>query len=77
MRVTSLHFPQSLIKAISLPTDSTIDILKKLVLLLGNLGGYFFSFVLALLYIYYRLHIPTVLAFVYLFAITIVYIYYL
>jgi adenylate cyclase len=77
MRATAVHLPHSLIAAISLPNDSTIDILKKLVLLLGNLGGYFFSIILGMLYLYNGLRIPTVLAFVYLFAVTIVYIYYL
>src|SRR4030066_429606 len=40
MRATSVHLPHSLVTAISLPTDSTIDILKKIVLLGGNLGGF-------------------------------------
>jgi adenylate cyclase len=77
MRATALPLPDSLVAAISLPTDGTIDVLKKLVLLLGNLGGYFFSFILAMLYLYHGLVLPTVLAAVYLLAVTIVYMYYL
>jgi uncharacterized membrane protein len=65
-----------LVTAISSPADSKVDILKKLVLLLGNLGGYFFSIVLALLYIYNKLTFPATFAGIYLFAVTLVYIYY-
>ena len=77
MRVKTVSLPQSLVTAISLPTDGTIDILKKLVLLAGNLGGYFFSIVLTLLYIYNKLTLPAILAGVYLVAVTLVYVYYL
>lgn len=77
MRAKVAYLPQSLITAISLPTDSTVDVLKKLVLLLGNLGGYFFSVVLTLLYIFNNLSIPAIFAGIYLFAVTLVYIYYL
>ena len=77
MRVKTVSLPQSLVTAISLPTDGTIDILKKLVLLAGNLGGYFFSIVLTLLYIYNKLTLPAILAGVYLAAVTVVYVYYL
>lgn len=76
MRAKAIRLPQSLISAISLPTDGTIDVLKKLVLLAGNLGGYFFSVVLALLYFYNGLTIPAIFAGIYLFAVTLVYIYY-
>jgi guanylate cyclase len=77
MRAKVAYLPQSLVTAISLPTDSAVDVLKKLVLLLGNLGGYFFSIVLALLYLYNKLSLPAILAGIYLFAVTLVYIYYL
>ena len=76
MRVRMIHLPQALITAISLPTDSTIDVLKKLVLLAGNLGGSFFSVVLALLYLYNGLTVPAIFAGIYLFAVSIAYIYY-
>jgi adenylate cyclase len=65
-----------LVRSLRFPTYSRIDVLMKLVLLLGNLGGFFFSFVLLLLYIYYDLTISTMLAGVYLFAVSIVYVYY-
>lgn len=77
MRVKEIHLPQALIMAISLPTDGTIDVLKKLVLLGGNLGGYFFSIILTLLYIYNKLTLPTIFAAIYLLAVTLVYVYYL
>jgi len=76
MKVKTVHLPQSLVTAISLPADGTIDVLKKLVLLLGNFGGYFFSVVLTLLYIYHKLTIPAILAGIYLAAVTVVYVYY-
>jgi len=77
MRVKEIHLPQTLVMAISLPTDGTIDVLKKLVLLAGNLGGYFFSIILTLLYIYNKLTLPAVFAIIYLLAVAFVYIYYL
>jgi adenylate cyclase len=77
MRAKTAYLPQSLITAISLPSDSTIDVLKKLVLLFGNLGGYLFSAVLTLLYIVNQLAIPAALAGIYLAAVTLVYVYYL
>jgi guanylate cyclase len=76
MRVKAVHLPQPLVTAISFPADSTVDILKKLVLLLGNLGGFFFSFILALLYIYHDLTIPAMIAGIYLVAVALVYVYY-
>ena len=76
MRVRTVHLPQSLIKSISLPTDGTIDVLKKLVLLAGNFGGYFFSLVLTLLYLNNGFTIPAIFAGIYLFAVSIAYIYY-
>lgn len=76
MRVEAVHLPRSLVTAISLPSDTTVDVLKKLVLLLGNLGGYFFSIVLALLYNYHNLATPAILACIYLVAVTFVYVYY-
>lgn len=77
MRANAIHLPQPLVTAISLPTDSTIDVLKKLVLLAGNFGGYFFSIILTLLYAYHKLATPAIFAGIYLFAVTLVYIYYL
>ena len=77
MRVKTVHIPQLLVTAISVPADGTIDVLKKLVLLLGNFGGYFFSVILTLLYIYYKLTIPATLAGIYLATVTVVYVYYL
>jgi adenylate cyclase len=77
MRTRTLHLPHRLIAAISLPADGTIDVLKKLVLLLGNLGGFFFSVLLFLLYIFNELIIPAMLAGIYLAAVVYVYIYYL
>jgi adenylate cyclase len=77
MRTKALNLPQALVAAISLPSDGTIDVLKKLVLLLGNLGGYFFSILLTLLYIFNKLTIPAILAGIYLAAVTLVYVYYL
>ncbi|MGB2897384.1 MAG: adenylate/guanylate cyclase domain-containing protein [Anaerolineales bacterium] len=76
MRAKAIDLPRRLIAAIRFPSDSKIDVLKKLVVLLGNLGGFFFSFVLALLYSYYHLTIPTILAGVYLVAVALVYVYY-
>ena len=76
MRAQAVHLPQPLVAAISLPADSRVDVLKKLVLLGGNLGGYFFSVILALLYIYHKLTVPAVFAGIYLFAVMLVYIYY-
>ena len=77
MRVKEIHLPQTLVMAISLPSDGTIDVLKKLVLLAGNLGGYFFSIILTLLYIYNKLTLPAIYAFIYLLAVSLVYVYYL
>lgn len=76
MRAKALHLPQSLVTAISLPTDSKVDVLKKLVLLAGNFGGYSFSVLLTLLYIYHKLTMPAIFAGIYLFVVTLVYIYY-
>jgi adenylate cyclase len=76
MRGKAIHLAQPLVSAIRLPSDSTIDILKKLVLLLGNLGGFFFSFVLTLLYIYHDLTVPSMVAGIYLVAVALVYVYY-
>jgi len=76
MRAKAIHLARPLVTAIRLPSDSTIDVLKKLVLLLGNLGGFFFSFVLALLYFYHDLTIPAMIAGIYLVAVALVYVYY-
>lgn len=76
MRGKAIHLARPLVSAIRLPSDSTIDVLKKLVLLLGNLGGFFFSFVLTLLYIYHDLTVPTMVAGIYLVAVALVYVYY-
>jgi guanylate cyclase len=76
MRAKAIHLARPLVTAIRLPSDSTIDVLKKLVLLLGNLGGFIFSFVLALLYIYHDLTVPAMVAGIYLVAVALVYVYY-
>ena len=76
MRAKAIDLARPLVSAIRLPSDSTIDVLKKLVLMLGNLGGFFFSFVLTLLYIYHDLTVPTMVAGIYLVAVSLVYVYY-
>lgn len=76
MRAKAIHLARPLVTAIRLPSDSTIDVLKKLVLLLGNLGVFFFSFLLALLYIYHDLSMPAMVAGIYLVAVALVYVYY-
>jgi signal transduction histidine kinase/ActR/RegA family two-component response regulator len=72
----SVHFPETLVAAIALPGDSTYDFLKKLVLLGGNLGGWFFSILLTTLYVLNRLTLPAIFAAIYLVAIAFVYVYY-
>lgn len=76
MRAKAIDLARPLVSAIRLPSDSTVDVLKKLVLMLGNLGGFFFSLVLTLLYIYHDLTVPTMVAGIYLAAVTLVYVYY-
>lgn len=76
MTVEAVRLPLSLKTAIGSPSDSTIDLLKKLVLLGGNLGGYFFSMVLATIYFIEQLYLPAILAVIYLAVVSIVYVYY-
>ena len=76
MTADAFQFPKPLVAAIGLPTDSTNDVLEKLVLLGGNLGGYFFSILLAALYAYHGLTVPAVFAGIYLVLIALVYVYY-
>ena len=76
MTADVFKFPKPLVAAIGLPTDSTNDVLEKLVLLGGNLGGYFFSIILAALYAYHGLTVPAVFAGIYLVLIALVYVYY-
>jgi len=68
--------PRPLVAAIGSPADSTIDLLKKLVLLGGNLGGYFFSIILISIYFLQHLFVPAVYGVIYLTAVTVVYIHY-
>lgn len=76
MNAKAMRLPQPLVKAIGSPTDSVIDLLKKLVLLGGNLGGFFFSILLAAIYFLQSLYVPALLALVYLSAVAVVYVYY-
>jgi adenylate cyclase len=76
MTAKASRLVRPLVRSLRFPADSRIDVLMKLVLLLGNLGGFFFSFVLMLLYIYFDLPTSTIFAAVYLFAVSLVYVYY-
>ncbi len=76
MAVKAVRLPETLVAAIGLPDDSTYDLLKKLVLLGGNLGGWIFSSILAALYVYHHLTLPAVFAVIYLTAVALVYGYY-
>jgi adenylate cyclase len=77
MRANALPLPPRLVEAISVPADGSVDVLKKLLLLLGNLGGFTFSLILAVLYFLNDLPLPTMLAVGYLVAVGIVYLYFL
>ncbi|MBU0491596.1 MAG: adenylate/guanylate cyclase domain-containing protein [Chloroflexi bacterium] len=77
MTVKTVQLPRSLVTAIGLPTDSSDDALKKLVVLVGNLGGFFFSLVLMLIYVLNHLIVPAVFASIYLGLIALAYVYYL
>jgi len=76
MRVKTAHLFQPLVTAIRLPADSTLDVLKKLVLLLGNLGGFFFSTILVVIYFFHNLILPAIFGCIYLGAVALVYAYY-
>jgi hypothetical protein len=66
MSVKAPRLPESLVDAISLPGDNTYNVLKKLVLLGVNLGGYIFSILLSTLYVLSRLALPAIFANIYL-----------
>jgi signal transduction histidine kinase/ActR/RegA family two-component response regulator len=76
MTVKALQFPKPLVAAIGLPDDSTYDVMKKLMLLGGNLVGYIFSIILATLYVLHHLVLPATFAAIYLVAVALVYVYY-
>jgi len=76
MTAKAVQLPKQLATAIGLPTDSTDDLLKKLVLLAGNLGGFFFSLTLTLIYALNNLVAPAMFAGIYLVLIALVYAYY-
>jgi len=65
-----------LVAAISLPNDSRDDVLKKLVLLGGNLGGVLFALILTIIYAFNNLIGPTIFASVYFVLIALAYGYY-
>ncbi|RLD03322.1 MAG: guanylate cyclase [Chloroflexota bacterium] len=67
---------QLLANAIILPSDSEIDVRKKYAILLGNMGGFFFSVIMALLYIYNDLTKPAIFTGIYLASIIAAYGYY-
>jgi len=76
MIAKAVHLPKQLATAIGQSTDSTDDVLKKLVLLAGNLGGFLFSIILTALYAAHQLVLPTAFSCVYLGAVALAYVYY-
>jgi len=76
MTVKAVQLPEPLVTAIGSPGDSSYDLLIKLVLLGGNLGGWFFSIILAALNISHKLTLASVFAVIYLLAVAFVYGYY-
>jgi guanylate cyclase len=76
MIVKAVQLPKPLVAAISLPADSTDDVQQKLLLLVGNLGGFFFTLILTIVYAFNDLIGPALFASIYLVIIALVYIYY-
>jgi adenylate cyclase len=76
MNMKAAQLPESLAAAISLPGDSKDYVRKRIILLAGNLGGFFFSAVLTGLYVANHLVVPATCSVIYLASVALVYVYY-